>query len=103
MKANHFLITAIFWSAGLMLSCEKSASLCGGNDPINELSWLKEEISKLSALNQCYSISRSTYNKQTVFIISNCEAHINSMPVLYNCNGNMLNLSDADYQNLKFT
>ena len=103
MNNKLILLAAIFFSLTLILSCEKSESLCGGNDPKNELSWLNQEISRLIALNKCYSISRSYYHKQTVFIISNCEANVNSVPLLYNCEGNVLNLSDSDYQDLKFT
>ncbi len=102
MKAKVFLITALFY-VGVLVSCDKSVSLCGGNDPVKDLPWLEQEISRLSSLNQCYNISRSTYEKQTVFIISNCDPYINSVPLLYNCNGNILNLSAADYQNLQFT
>jgi len=103
IKLKLFFTAALFFSACLLISCEKSNSLCGGNDPINNLPWLEQEIARLSSLNQCYNISRSTYEKQTVFIISNCEPYINSVPLLYNCSGNVLNLSAADYQNLKFT
>ncbi len=103
MKTELIMLSALLFVFTLVISCEKSRSLCGGNDPKNELSWLNQEISRLNALNKCYSISRSAYNKQTVFIISNCEANINSVPVLYNCDGTVMNLSDADYQNLKFT
>jgi len=102
-KLKLFFKAALFSGACLLFSCEKSNSLCGGNDPINDLPWLEQEISRLSSLNQCYNISRSTYEKQTVFIISNCEPYINSVPLLYNCDGNVLNLSATDYQNLKFS
>jgi len=103
IKLKLFCIAALFFSACLLLSCEKSNSLCGGKDPMNDLPWLGQEIARLGSLNQCYNVSRSTYEKQTVFIISNCEPNINSVPLLYNCDGNVLNLSVADYQNLKFT
>jgi hypothetical protein len=103
MKLKLFFIAVLFFSACLLLSCEKSNSLCGGNDPMNDLPWLEQEINHLSSLNQCYNISRSTYERQTVFIISNCEPNTNSVPLLYNCDGIILNLSVADYQNLKFT
>lgn len=103
MKPRLFLLSVLIFGTCLMLSCEKSGSLCGGNDPMNEFSWLQQEINRLSSLNQCHTISRSTYEKQTVFIVSNCEPHINSVPLLYSCNGKLLNLSYADYQNLIFT
>lgn len=103
MRLKLFLISTLIFGSCLMLSCEKSNGLCGGNDPMTDLPWLEQEISRLSSLKQCYNISRSIYQNQTVFIISNCEPHINSLPLLYSCDGNILNLSDVDYQNLIFT
>jgi hypothetical protein len=103
MKLNPILITVFI--AGLLSfsSCEKAARLCGGNDPKNELSWLKVEISRLSSQNKCYTISRSSYNMETVFIISSCEANINSVPLLYLCNGTLINLSESELKEIKFT
>jgi len=103
MQLKLLFISAIICGSFLLLSCEKSNSLCGGNDPVNDLPWLEQEISRLIALNQCYNISRSTYMKQTVYIISNCEPNINYVPVLYGCDGKILYLSAEDYQNLKFS
>lgn len=87
-----------------LISCEKSGGiLCGGDDPANNLTWLKQEINRLSTSGQCQSISRSTYKDQTVFILSNCNPNANSIPFLYDCEGVKLDLSPADYQDLKFT
>lgn len=88
----------------LLISCEKSpVQLCGGTDPARDLIWLKQEIKRVSTLNLCTSISRSTYKEQTVFIFSNCSPNVNSIPLLYSCKGNKLNLLPGDYQELKFT
>lgn len=103
MKLKLLCSTAILLGACLLLSCEKSNNLCGGNDPKTNLPWLEQEISRLNSRNQCYNISRSTYEKQTVFIISNCEPNVNNVPILYDCEGKILYLSAEDYQNLKFT
>lgn len=86
-----------------LTGCGKTSQLCGGDDPGNDLPWLKQEISRLRTLTNCNSISRSTYKNQTAFIFSNCDLNSNSIPSLLNCNGDKLNLSNADYQNLKFT
>ena len=84
--------------------CEKLGSqLCGGSDPVNELPWLKQEINRLSASPNCNSISRSTYKEQTVYIFTNCEPNVNSIPFLYNCDGVKLELTPSDYQALNFT
>lgn len=84
--------------------CEKmNSQLCGGSNPMNDLSWLKQEINRLSTSPNCNSISRSTYKEQTVYIFSNCEPNVNSIPFLYNCDGVKLELSPSDYQALNFT
>lgn len=103
MKVNPIL--TIFLIAGLLSlnSCEKANRLCGGNDPVNELPWLKVEISRLSSQNKCYTISRSSYNAGTVYIISNCEANVNSIPMLYRCDGTLINLSESELKEVKFT
>lgn len=103
MKLKLIFSAALFFSTCLLLSFEKSNSVCGGNDPMNNLPWLDLEIARLISLNQCYNVSRSTYEKQTVFIITNCEPYINRVTLLYNCDRNVLNLSVADYQNLRFS
>ncbi len=98
------LILFFIGSMALITGCEEKASpLCGGSDPAGELPWLKQEISRLSTLSGCNSISRSIYEKETVFIFSNCEPNVNSIPFLYRCDGTRLNLEPTDYQDLKFT
>ncbi len=85
-------------------SCNKDSSpLCGGDRPEKELAWLKDKIQELSTSPYCYGISRGVYRDRTVFVIMNCEPDMNSIPVLYDCNGMQLNLSTIDYQELKFT
>lgn len=87
-----------------LAGCEKlDSQLCGGGDPANELPWLKQEITRLSTLTHCNSISKSTYKEKTVFIFSNCVPNANSIPFLYDCDGVKLELSPGDYQELKFT
>lgn len=103
MNKNLILLISMLIIVSLLSSCKKQSILCGGNDPDKNLPWLKQEIQRLSTLNSCNSISRSTYKEQTVFILSSCEPNASSIPLLFNCDGNQLNLSAADYQDLKFT
>ncbi len=101
---NRIIGTFLILSLLSLAGCEKANSeLCGGNDPANDLPWLKQQISQLSTLTQCNSISRSTYKEQTVFVLSTCDPNVNSTPILYNCDGNKLELSPNDYKELKFT
>lgn len=104
MMRRIVIALLITGSLNLFSGCEeKTNPLCGGSNPATDLPWLKQEISRLSTLNGCNSISRSTYKKETVFIFSNCEPNANSIPFLYRCDGTRLNLGPSDYQDLKFT
>ena len=97
-------VLIIFFSIFIMITgCEKSTSEhCGGNRPDETLIWLKTRIGGLAKSTECYSISRSTYKSQTVFILSNCQPNVNSIPALYDCNGTQLTLTTEEYRNLNF-
>ena len=102
MKRSILIVLLI--SGLITAGCEKSTTdLCGAEQPEKTLPWLKGKIDVLSASPQCYSISRSTYKNQTVFIVANCDPNLNSIPSLYNCDGLQLSLTTEDYQNLNFT
>ena len=104
MKNKQLIIfIALMLATGIFSGCEKSNDVCGGDNPEKQLSWLKNEIQRLENLNSCNSISRSTYKEQTVFILTNCDPNAISIPLLYNCDGMQLTLSQADYRELKFT
>ncbi|NEU08206.1 hypothetical protein GZH53_07775 [Flavihumibacter sp. R14] len=98
-------VLIILFSIAIMITgCEKSTSdHCGGDRPDETLTWLKTRIESLAKSTDCYSISRSTYKGQTVFILSNCQPNVNSIPALYDCDGMQLTLTNGEYQNLNFT
>ncbi|MBC7744703.1 MAG: hypothetical protein H7096_06335 [Flavobacterium sp.] len=102
---RKFIVYAtVFSIIGFQISCKKTASeFCGGKNPAESLSWLKTKIQNLNTSTLCQSISRSKYKNQTVFILSSCDPLAIGIPVLYNCEGNQLKLTDAEYQNLGFT
>jgi len=99
------IILPIIFCIGLSTgACEKSAAdLCGGERPERTLTWLKDKIDGLSSATECNSISRTTYKNQTVFVIANCDANVNSIPALFNCEGKHLTLTSEEYENLNFT
>ena len=98
------LLAIILLFTGIYSACEKSSTqLCGGDNPDKNLPWLKNEIERLSASPFCYSISRSTYKNQTIFILATCDPFVDSRPILFDCDGNELKLTAKDYQNLYFT
>jgi hypothetical protein len=94
------LVAVTAFSSG----CQKSSSpLCGGEDPEKTLPWLKEMTDTLNTSSFCYAISRATYKNQTAFILTTCDPYVDSLPLLYDCDGNKLNLTADDYRELKFT
>lgn len=95
-----WIVLAIFMGS----ACQKASSpLCGGTDPERSLPWLKEMTDSLSTSTFCYAISRATYQGQSVFILTTCDPFVDSIPFLYDCEGNKLHLTDEDYRNLKFS
>lgn len=100
---RRVLIT-LFSISIIINGCEKSSTeQCGGDQPEKSLTWLKTKIEVLASSPFCYSIARSTYKSQTVFIVSTCDPNVDSRPELYYCNGNQLTLTTEEYQNLNFT
>lgn len=86
-------------AASLMLVCGCTKSLppvCGGHDPIATLPWLKEVIDELDKSPYCSSITRGFYNNRSIFISAVCEANINSTPLFYDCEGELLDLDPSE-------
>lgn len=102
MKQFIFLLVMVL--IVLTISCEKSSPLlCGGTEPVKSLPWLKMEVERINASGYCHTISRATYNNQTVYIVATCDPAIDSIPQLYDCDGNVLNIPGDNYQDIKFT
>jgi hypothetical protein len=80
----------------LVLSCEKDEyeNTCGVDDPVKELSWLKDQIETVEMMNPEYSryyyIKMAAYKGETVFITGNCNPFADSVFIVYNCNGEMI-------------
>jgi hypothetical protein len=51
----------------LIFSCEKRDIICNCNNPIDDLSWLKEIKASFTNCTCQMSIFQASYNKQTVF------------------------------------
>lgn len=101
---HRIILIALCIFLGISSSCKKSVSpLCGGEHPYKTLPWLKTKIETLSVSQFCNSISRSTYNNQTVFIHANCSPNVDSKNLFFDCDGTMLNLTTEEYQKLILT
>jgi hypothetical protein len=73
-----------------IMSCEKFENTCKCDNPLEDLSWLKDLKSSFTNCNCRMSIIQATYNTQTVFYpIMNDPVCDGYFPVsLIDCNGN---------------
>ncbi|RYY29669.1 MAG: hypothetical protein EOP41_02220 [Sphingobacteriaceae bacterium] len=78
----------------LFCTCKKDpyANLCGGSDPIKNLSWLKVKIETLQKSNNIDPIIyRFTYQSNTFFCEGSTCTNCSWVPQFYDCDGNKLN------------
>jgi hypothetical protein len=76
---------------------EMNGPVCGVQDPIHDLAWLKDKITSFEAqqtnnpdIGNLYSyfyISQATMNGETVFVLDNCCPFCNTRLVAFNCAG----------------
>jgi len=92
MKKHVFILGISF----LFLACNNSEefnarSACGVDNPIENLTWLKnriEQIEQDDKVDYQYSyIKQAYFEKQDVFIYANCDPLANSVFIVYNCSG----------------
>lgn len=81
---------------GLIVSCdekEENASpvICGVENPIENLSWLKEKIDTFSKTTGVgIQIFQATYQNETVFIVDDCMNCADALIQVYNCQGDVI-------------
>jgi len=82
------VIQALF-ALMLIVSCEKSNRICGCNDPLADLSWLKEMKNSLTNCTCRISIFQATYQNETVFYQLMNDPLCDGVQtiVLFNCQG----------------
>ena len=85
MKKFCFILVSLI----LLLSCEKSDNTCNCNNPIEDLTWLKEFKNSLTNCFCEMSIIQAAYNKQTVFYTAMTDPLCDGLypVVLLDCNG----------------
>ncbi len=96
----------IFLLICLFCTCKKDsyANLCGGKDPIKNLSWLKPRIDEYQKNNDQRSglirVVRGEYKGQTLyfFVLGCCAAcSCNSAGCVYDCEGNTINFTSNQF------
>jgi hypothetical protein len=82
-------LSFIFIFLVLLLSCEKKDNTCNCDNPLEELSWLKELKVSFTNCSCQISIIQATYQKQTVFypIMNDPLCNSYQIIVLYDCSG----------------
>jgi hypothetical protein len=103
MKSASLILILLLVS---LISCkeDKVNKNCNVDDPVNELRWLKAMTEELnsSTFSKYNYILQGDYNGGTVFIVTNCCPMCNSIPVVYDCDGDRLDdASTAEIKNTK--
>ncbi len=82
----------------VIISCEKNRfeNTCGVDDPVEELAWLRDQITYIEQLDmeasQYYYMKIAKYRGGTVFLPGNCNPVINSVFVVLNCSGERIGI-----------
>ena len=106
MRYILFLLTLLPF---LVLSCKSDDisldNTCNIENPIEDLSWLKERIADIeqSSLTDAFYISQATYEGKTVFIVGNYCANCNSISPVYNCEGERINTLGCSEEFIDFS
>lgn len=71
-------------------------SACNVENPIEDLEWLRGQITELKKLNsdltQYFFIEQAEYQNETIFISNNCCPFCNTIVPMYNCSGDNIGL-----------
>ena len=90
MRSFHLLLL----SAAFLFACNENdgPAVCGVENPIEDLAWLKQEIENASIPNSSeYSfLMQATYRGQTVFYFGFCNPLWNWATILRDCQGNQM-------------
>lgn len=98
MKKIVFILILSFFIFGCNDDEESNTkSACGVENPVLDLTWLKNEIEQRENDQieetidwQYHYIMQVAFEKQDVFIYGNCDPLLNSVSPVYNCSGEAL-------------
>jgi hypothetical protein len=77
---------------------EEPILICGTIDPVADLPWLNTLTDELndSYFGVYYSISKTTYEGNDVFVLRNCCPNCNSVIPVFSCTGDQLGILSAN-------
>lgn len=92
------ILMLVFITCFLSESCNNDddflLNTCNVSNPIENLSWLKDEILNLqqsdSDLKKYFFVTQNTLNGETVFIFPNCCPQCSTVVPVFNCEGENL-------------
>ena len=94
MKKTAFILLLSLLTFSCNDEDSNTTSACGVDNPVQDLTWLKNEIEKRESDQieetidwQYHYIMQTTLDKQDIFIYGNCDPLLNSVDVVYNCSG----------------
>ena len=71
---------------------------CGVSNPVEDLAWLKQKIQEEQNFSPSFfTLFQSTYNGETIFILSACCPACNVAPAFFDCEGNQLEFSSIEF------
>ncbi len=84
-------------------SCDEESNLCAGENPVENLDWLKELVAEATvnpeqAKYEYYK--RALYKGDIIFYYGNCNPAINYVASVYNCEGKLIGYIEDFYDDL---
>ncbi|MEL7003724.1 MAG: hypothetical protein AAFN93_13460 [Bacteroidota bacterium] len=78
---------------------------CGVDRPLEELDWLKDEISEIndSDVKRYLYLTQANYQNQTVFIFGNCCPFCLTITSVMDCGGEFIGILGTDIDNSEIT
>lgn len=82
----------------LIFSCEKDKyeNTCGVDNPVTELTWLKDQIAYIEQMNpedsKYYYFRMASYENKTVFIPGNCNPVFDMVFIVLDCDGERIGI-----------
>lgn len=76
---------------------------CGAEDPVDEFTWLRAIVEDLeqSTIKEYFYVVQAEFKGNTVFYVNNCCPFCMTVIIYRDCNGNALELANADVASLK--
>ena len=79
---------------------EKAPLVCGGEDPLNDLPWLKEMVVEYEQYKDSYLVQADLHGN-TVFFFGSCCTACNWAIIPYDCDGGQLKIANLKFESFE--